>query len=102
MNIQHTQSINLHIEELVLHDFAHKDRSRIGEDLQNELQRLFTEQGIPQALQKDGSHHIAQLHTHTIIVKPGGVETLGEQLARSLYAGFSSDATNRPTRARKA
>lgn len=102
MNMQHIRSIDLYIEELVLHGFAHEDRSRIGEDLQKELQRLFTEQGIPQVLQKDGSHHIAQLHADTIIVKPGGVETLGKQLARSLYAGLSSDATNGPTRARKA
>jgi hypothetical protein len=66
--MQHIPSINLHIEELILHGFAREERYAIGEALQNELQRLFTTQGLPQSFQEDRSHHVAQFHADNIVV----------------------------------
>ena len=45
-------NIELHIEELVLHGFAPKDRYTIGEAVQRELSRLFAEQGVHSSLSR--------------------------------------------------
>jgi len=45
-------SVELHIEELVLHGFAPGDRHRIAAAVELELTRLFSEQPMPAALEK--------------------------------------------------
>ena len=80
-------NIELHIEELVLHGFAVKDRYAIGEAIQRELTRLFAEQGVPQSLGQGyevgrldgGSFHIA---------KGAKADAIGEQVAQSVYGGL--------------
>jgi hypothetical protein len=79
-------NFNLHIEEMVLHGFAPGDRSRIGEAVQQELTRLFSE-GIPPALSQGGE--IGSLDG-------GGFEmndemragAIGVQIAQSIYEGL--------------
>lgn len=89
-------SIHLHIEELILHGFAREDRHAIGEAFQNELQRLFTEQGFPSGSREDGSYHVPQLRADNLTVKPGSTpNTIGEQLARSLYATLTPDTSRK-------
>lgn len=96
IDTQHSPSINLHIEELILHGFAREGRYAIGGALQNELQRLITEQGLPQVLQEGEVNHLAQLHADNVVVQPGtGAEAIGTQLARSLYAGLCRDKESR-------
>ena len=41
-----SQSIHLHIEELVLHGFAPGDRHRISEAVEQELTRLISERPV--------------------------------------------------------
>lgn len=80
-------SVELHIEELVLHGFAPSDRFRIGDALERELTRLFTEQGAPVAITHDVE--IAHLNGGAINVQPGSnAEATGIQLARAIYGGF--------------
>jgi hypothetical protein len=43
-NVCHRSSIELHIEELVLHGFSAGDRYAIADGLQHELVRLMTEE----------------------------------------------------------
>jgi hypothetical protein len=43
-------TLNLHIQDLVLHGFASVDRHRIGEAMERELARLFLGQGVPRSL----------------------------------------------------
>jgi hypothetical protein len=42
--------VELHVEELVLHGFARRDRAAIGEALRGELSRLIAERGLPAGL----------------------------------------------------
>jgi hypothetical protein len=41
------QSIEVNIDELVLHGFSPLERYQVAADLQMELSRLFTEKGLP-------------------------------------------------------
>jgi hypothetical protein len=89
--------LELYIEELVLHGFAARDRDRISAALQQELTRLFTEQGIPPTLTQGGQ--IAQLNGGTFNITAGTrPDIIGTQIAQSIYGGFSHEpiATTHP------
>lgn len=80
-------AIDLHIDELVLHGFARSDRDRIGAAIQQELTRLFTEQGIPPTLAQ--GQPIEQLNGGTFKVTTGiKPEVAGIQIAQSIYGGL--------------
>ncbi len=91
------RSIELHIEELVLHGFAPGDRYRIGDAMERELARLFVERGTPPSLAQgrevarlDGGT-VARLDGGTFEVKPGsGAEAIGVRVARAVYGGLST------------
>ncbi|MBD2490840.1 hypothetical protein [Aulosira sp. FACHB-615] len=80
-------NIELQIEELVLHGFAQKDRGRIQRAIEQELTRLFTEQGVPGSLSR--SYEIQQLQGSAFNVRAGmGVEAIGSQVAQAIYGGI--------------
>lgn len=80
-------SVELHIEELVLNGFAPAHRYTIGDAIERELTRLFTEQGAPIAATQDVE--IAHLNGGAINMQPGAnVEATGIQLARAIYGGL--------------
>jgi hypothetical protein len=80
-------NIELHIEELVLHGFAPKDRHAIGEAIQRELTRLFAEQGVPQSFGR--GYEAARLDGGAFHVKPGSkADAIGTQVAQSVYGGL--------------
>lgn len=80
-------SIQLHIEELVLHGFSRGDRDRIGAAIQQELTRLLTEQGIPPSLAQSGQ--IGQLNGGKFEMTAGiRPEVAGIQIAQSIYGGL--------------
>ena len=80
------QNIELHIEELVLHGFSPRERYAIGEAVQRELTRLFTEQGIHPSLRQG---RIARLDGGSIQVKQGTkADAIGKQVAQSVYGGM--------------
>ncbi len=80
-------NIELHIEELVLHGFAPADRYAIGEAVQRELTRLFTEQGVRPTLAN--ARQIERLDTGAFHVKRGSrADAIGTQVAQSLYGGL--------------
>jgi hypothetical protein len=76
--------IEVYIEELVLHGFTANDRYRIGDALQVELTRMFSEQGMPPGFARNietdrvdaGSFHV---------VTGAQPQTIGAHLAQSLY-----------------
>lgn len=81
-------SVELHIEELVLHGFPQGDRYRIGDALQRELTRLFSEQDAPAAITNEGE--IAHLDGGTLQVAPGSnPDEVGARLARAIYGGLN-------------
>jgi len=80
-------SLALHLEELVLHGLAPGDRHRIGEALQRELTRLFTEQGLPGRLARGGT--VARLDGGELTLTPGTpAEVVGVQVAQAVYRGL--------------
>jgi len=82
-------TIELHIEELVLHGLALGDRYRIADAVQRELTRLFAAQGAPPSL----AHNLesARLDVGSFKVAPEARgEAIGVQVAQAVHGGLSS------------
>ena len=81
-------SIELQIEELILHGFAPGDRHRIGAAVERELGRLLSEGGLPAALGQGGARPV--LDGGSFHMKPQArPESVGAQVAQAIYGGFS-------------
>lgn len=90
--------IELHIEELLLDGFPRDDRAAIAAALQQELTRLLTEEGIPRSLYatlkagQGGQVEVGRLNASAREISPTQkAETIGSQIARSVYHTMSSD-----------
>lgn len=80
-------NIELNIEELVLHGFQPGDRQRIGLAVQQELSRLFAEQGVPAGLSSGGA--VPSLDAGAFNVAPGAKpDAVGQQIASTVYSGL--------------
>jgi len=85
-NLRH--SVELHIEELVLHGFDPAHRYRISEVIQRELTRLFEDHGANDAIAQ--RREITRLDGGVFEVQPGSnSEMIGTHLARAIYGGLS-------------
>ncbi len=81
-------SIELHIDELILHGFLPGDRDRIGAAVQHELVRLLSEQGLPATLLQGGER--PSLEGGSFELRPQArPEAVGTQVARSIFRGLS-------------
>jgi hypothetical protein len=81
-------NIELHIEELVLHGFAPGDRHAIGDAVECEIRRLFTEQGASPQLAQGGE--VAHVDGGAFEVARGArAEKIGTQIGQALYDGLS-------------
>jgi hypothetical protein len=86
--------IELYIEELVLHGFPRRDRLQISDSVGHELMRLLGEQGVPSGLERQSGQ--VNLQGSEITVSPGlGAESVGTEIARSVYGSFTSTGTGR-------
>jgi uncharacterized membrane-anchored protein len=84
-------NINLNIEQIVLHGFAYVDRDAIAAALQQELARLFAEQGLPLALGVSGQ--INRVQGGSFAITPDmQVEAIGSQIAQAIYQSFGRSA----------
>lgn len=80
-------NLELHIKELVLHGLSPGDKYRIGEAVERELTRLFSEQGIPASLGHGGA--IERIDGVRFEMAHGSrAEKVGSQVARSVYGGL--------------
>lgn len=80
--------IHLHIEELVVHGLAPSDRHPIGDAVQRELERLFTEKQAPPVLAKNTA--IDRLDGGTFQIRTDSrPETTGAQVARAVFGGLT-------------
>ncbi len=80
-------STSVHIEELVLHGFNVADRHRIGDAVQQELTRLFSEQDNIEGL--GGADFRPTIDAGSIDVEPGITpESVGSIIAQSLHRGI--------------
>jgi hypothetical protein len=79
-----TASVNLHIQEMVLHGFAPHDRYTIGDALQHELTRLLTTHGAPSSLHAGDER--ARVNAGSFNVKPlAGAKAVGYGVAHAVY-----------------
>lgn len=79
-------AIELHIEELVLHGFARRDREAIARALEHELTRLLSEHGVPSAWL--GGGEIDQINVGQINLQRGlRSAAVGAQVAQRIYQG---------------
>ena len=82
------KSIELHIEELVLHGFQPGDRHRIACAVERELARVLAERGMPPSLAEGLT--VAHLDTGAFNATPSATaERVGEQVGQALYGGLS-------------
>jgi hypothetical protein len=80
-------SVELHIEELVLHGFEPADRYRIGETVERELARLFAEEGVPATLTSGlEAEHLDAGAFH--VAANSKAEAVGAEVARAVYGGL--------------
>jgi hypothetical protein len=81
-------NLELEIRELVLDGFPAADRDRIARAVHKELERLFSERGVPISLQGGGD--VARIDGGSFQVAPNSSpEATGTQVARALYGGMS-------------
>jgi hypothetical protein len=81
-------SLEIHIEELVLHGFTPVDRYRLADAVERELARLFFDQGVPASLAQGGE--IPHLNGGRFEVAAGATaEGIGLQVAQGLYGGLT-------------
>ena len=80
-------SVQLRIEELVLHGFALSDRYAIGDAVERELARLLGEQGVPGSLRSENATDEIRGATFNAAhsAKPSAI---GGQIAQAIYQGF--------------
>ncbi|MBX3234560.1 MAG: hypothetical protein KF814_00290 [Nitrospiraceae bacterium] len=80
------RSIEVHIEELVLHGFSQADRRPIADAVERELSSLFLREGLP----ADRSFEIERMNGGTFRVDEKDREgSTGKGAARAIYGGLS-------------
>jgi hypothetical protein len=85
------QSIELHIEELVLHGFPHGDRYAIAEAVASEIGQLLMNQsagGVPTAFTKNSEQE--RVDAGVFNAAPGwSSKSLGGQIAQTVHRGLT-------------
>lgn len=82
------RSVELYIEELVLHGFAPGDRHRISDAVERELSRLVAEQGAPGLF--GGDAELMQVNAGEFNLKEkASPESVGAQVAQAIYGAMS-------------
>jgi hypothetical protein len=81
-------NLELHIEELILHHVPPHQQDLIGAAIEQELTRLFSEQGVPPTLAKGGQ--MGQIDGGAFNVAPNATaDAIGSQVAQAIYGGIS-------------
>jgi hypothetical protein len=84
-------AIDLHIEELVLHGFAARDRGRIAAALETELARLLSAERAQGLLANPAG--LGNLNAGVFEVKAGArPQEAGTQIARAVFRGLKNHA----------
>ncbi len=81
-------NVQLQIEEIILHGFTMIDRHRISVAVEQELTRLFVEQGVPPTLANGGA--LAKLDGGAFSVAANAKpQQIGAQVAQAIYKGLT-------------
>lgn len=85
-------NIHLHIEELVLHNFAPRDRYAIADAVQQELTRLFANQPLQAEIAAALVRHSTNNHLDAgafHVEQHSRPNTLGNQIAQAVHGGLT-------------
>ena len=86
--------VEIHVEELVLHGVPASQRHAVGEAMEQELARLFTERGVPEGLTAHGLTArpvVGHVDAGELTFHSGRpLRDLGAAVARSVYGRFES------------
>ena len=81
-------TVELHIEELVLHGFAPRDRYSLADAVERTLVRLFAERGVPPSL--INGVEVARLDAGAFrLAGDSGADAVGARIAEALYGGLN-------------
>lgn len=88
------RNVELHIEELILHDLPYDQRHRVAAAVERELGRMLQEQGIPAGWQEG----MPPLNSGPVQVNPRqSAESIGQQVAQSVYGQMGNAAQDAAT-----
>ena len=85
------ESVEVHIEHLVLHGFDQADRYTVGEGLSAELGRLLRESGVPGSLTDPADVDILKVGNAHLPAAARG-ESIGVPVAEAIYRGLGASA----------
>jgi len=76
-------NLELHIDQLILHDVDSLQRRRIAAAIEQALTQMFAEQGVP----RDLSAEAVTIDSSTIHIHTGAsADVIGAQVAQSIYS----------------
>lgn len=81
------KTIELQIDQLILHGFDRIDRRQVGSAVERELTRLINEQGLPSSLNQTrtiGNINVGEFKTG----QSTGTNSVGTQVAQKIYGGM--------------
>ncbi|MFQ5603173.1 MAG: hypothetical protein ACE5HS_07885 [bacterium] len=79
--------LDLHIDELVLHGFEFCDGFEVRQAMQNELQRLFLNEGISPNVAEAGQIDLLNAGAFEVPAN-SSARTVGFQIAQNLYGSL--------------
>ena len=81
--------IELNIDQLVLEGFPSRDRYRLSNAIQQGLDKIIRQRGIPDSLREN--RRIGQINLDSINMQSNQrPENLGQQVARSIYNSLNT------------
>ncbi|MCB0806149.1 MAG: hypothetical protein KDC05_10155 [Bacteroidales bacterium] len=84
------QSIEINIDELILEGFPYIDRDKIGNSIRNELAKMISEKGMPNAYLD--SQQISTVNGGSFFISKGSTpNSIGKQIAKSIFEGFGNN-----------
>jgi hypothetical protein len=82
-------NIELHIEELILHDLPYDQRHRVAAAIEHELTRLLVERGLPAGFSED----MPPIDVGAVHVNPNlAAESVGVQVAGLIYGQLAAES----------
>ena len=90
-----TANLELNIEKLILPDLPPRQRARVAAAIEQELSRLWTEQGLPPGVTGDS---LALNATSIQVAASVTPDAMGVQVAQSIYQSLAghSQPSNKP------
>ena len=83
-------TIEINIDELVLHGFSPADKFRIGLAVEQHLSLLFNQQGVPSSLQEN--NNVRLMNAGSFNMSPNDTAgSIGNQIAGTIYSGFKPE-----------